>query len=91
MEDRPDVTYVGEVLAQLSQQLEELQKQVMKRVLPSSRAPLTLRIRDAHAKVQQVSELLERAQMSNRLGFIKEGGQVQPVIAKTPDAVNAAE
>jgi hypothetical protein len=91
MEDRskPNVTYVGDVLTQLSEQLEELQRLVMKRVLPSSRGPLTTRLRDAHTKVQQVQELLDRAQMSKRLGFIEEGGQVQPVMAAAADPVNA--
>ena len=85
------VTYVGEVLDQLTKLIEQLQVQVQKRVLPLNRAPLTLRLRDAHTKVQQIRELLDRSHMSDRLGFVQENGRVQPVVLTVPAPVNDAE
>ena len=88
---RGGVTYVGEVLEQLSQNLEQLQMMVKLKVLPGSRAPLTLKIRDAHTQVQQVRELLDRANMSKRLGFVQQNDEIQPVMTEAPDPVNATE
>jgi hypothetical protein len=89
-EDRK-VTYVGDMLAQLLGQLEQLQTQVHKKVLPSCRAPLTLRIREAYTIAQQVRELLDRAGMSKKLGFVEQNKQIQPVMMVTPEPVNDAE
>lgn len=88
---RPDVTYVGEVLNGIEQNLAQLQALVLRRVLPQGRGALVVQIRAAHTHLQQVRELLDRAKLSNRLGFIRENGEVQPVMASASEPVNDAE
>lgn len=91
LDAKADVTYVDDMLARLLDRLERLQEQVHKRVLPSSRAPLTLRIREAYTMAQQVRELLDRAKLSKKLGFVEQDKQIQPVIVTAPEPVNDAE
>ena len=86
-----DVTYVDDALGKLLDTLAELQALVRKRVISPSRAPLTLRIQQAVTQTEQVRELLNRANMGKRLGFVKEKTGIQPVMMTLPEPVNDAE
>lgn len=93
MESHPpsNVTYVDDALAKLLDTLAQLQLLVHKRVISSSRGALTMRIQDAVTQTEQVRELLTRAKLGNRLGFIRQNGGIQPVMAASSKAVNDAE
>ena len=86
-----DVTYLDDVLKDLLERLVKLQLDVRKRVLPAKRAPMTLQLREAYTQVEQIRELVNRAKLGKRLGFVKENGTIQPVMAAAPEPVNDAE
>lgn len=84
-----NVTFVNAVIEELQGHLATLHKLVQKRVLPNSRYPLIRELDAVNTLCEQVKELLQRSGMDRRLGFLREGETVQPVMldrVNDPDA-----
>jgi len=62
---------------------------VKRKVLPQQRGRFVMRLREVNTLVEQMRELLERSGMIHRIGFVREGESVQPVMLSPPaESVN---
>ena len=80
MAEKDEVTYIDAALDRLQEHVRAVQILVKRKVLPGGRYAFTAELDSANTLIEQMRELLRRSGMDRRLGFVPEGGGVQPVL-----------
>jgi len=72
------------VLDELQDHCVSLDRLIKTKVLVRQRGEMFQRVKAVNTMAEQMRELLKRSGMLNRLGFVTEGGTVQPVMLQVP-------
>lgn len=74
------------VLDELQGHCVSLDRLIKTKVLVRQRGEMFQRVKAVNTMAEQMRELLKRSGMLNRLGFVTEGGTVQPVMLQAPES-----